>query len=98
MERGYFNITSATTTTLIEQYNESGAISFISVANCSSSNAVTITLYYDDATNQLSYIENLVIPVGCTLLLDKGLSFDNDVFSLKLTTTGTSPDVNVIIK
>ena len=93
-----FNITSATTTTLIDQHSESGSVSFISIANCNASNAVTIALFYDDNTTQTSYVENLSIPVGCTLVIDDNLGFENDTYSLKLTTAGTSPDVNVIIR
>ena len=98
MEKGLFNISSATTTTLISKNTFNGGISSISIANCSSSNTVTVTLYLDDDTNQTSYIENVVIPTGTTLVLDHNISFDNSVLALKLTTTGTSPDVNVIIK
>ena len=38
------------------------------------------------------------MPVGTTLILTEGLSFDNDSLALKITIAGTSPDVQVIIK
>ena len=98
MEKGLFNISSATTTTLISKNTFNGGISSISIANCSSSNAVTVTLYLDDDTNQTSIVENLNIPGGITLFLDKGITFDSSVLSMKLQTQGTGIDVNVIIK
>ena len=98
LQRGLFNITSATTTTLIDKLDGNGNIRSIRITNCSSSNAVTVTLYLDDDTNQISYIENLSIPATCSLLLNEDLNFNNNALALKLTTAGTSPDVNVIIK
>tara|TARA_R100000995_G_C3432940_1_gene99421 strand:- start:39 stop:335 length:297 start_codon:yes stop_codon:yes gene_type:complete len=98
METGLYNITSATTTTLIDILEDRGGIKSINIANCNASNIVTVTLFLDDGTNQTSYIENVVIPVGSSLMLNEGMSFNNNVLALKLTTAGTSPDVNVIIK
>ena len=98
MAYGLVNITSATTTTLIAKNDAAGSIRSINIANCSASNAVTVTLFLDDDTIQTSYIENVVIPTGTTLFLDNNIAFDNSVLSLKLTTVGTSPDVNIIIK
>ena len=98
MAYGLVNIASATTTTLIAKNDAAGSIRSINIANCSASNTVTVTLFLDDDTTQTSYIENVVIPTGTTLFLDNNIAFDNSVLSLKLTTVGTSPDVNVIIK
>ena len=98
MEKGLFNITSATTTELIAKNSLSGSINAIYIANCNATHAVTIKLFLTDGTNETAYIENLSIPVGCTLLLDDNLKFANNNLALKLTTAGTSPDVNVIIK
>ena len=98
MAYGLVNIASATTTTLIAKNNAAGSIRSINIANCSASNTVTVTLFLDDDPTQTSYIENVVIPTGTTLFLDNNIAFDNSVLSLKLTTVGTSPDVNVIIK
>ena len=98
MEKGLFNISSATTTELIAKNSLSGSIKAIYVANCSSSHAVTIKLFLTDGTNETSYVENLSIPAGCTLLLDDHVAFANNNLALKITTAGTSPDVNVIIK
>jgi hypothetical protein len=55
-------------------------------------------LFLDDDTNQTSIVENLNIPGGVSLFLDKGITFDSSVLSMKLQTQGTGIDVNVIIK
>ena len=98
MESGLFNISSATTTTLIDEGRLAGGIKSITIANCSSSNPATIRLFLSDGTNDTSIVENLVVPTACTLLLDHDIGFDNSVLALNLQVAGTSPDVNVIIK
>ena len=45
MAYGLVNITSATTTTLIAKNDAAGSIRSVNIANCSSSNAVTVTLF-----------------------------------------------------
>lgn len=99
MEQGLTNITSATTTTLIPIYGSGGSVSSIRLTNYSASNAVTIDLYLEDAAAAKSYMLNdLVIPVAGSLLLDEHMSFDNSVLGLKIVTVGTSPLLSVIIK
>ena len=98
MEKGLFNISSATTTELIAKNSLGGSIKAIYIANCNATYAVTIKLFLTDGTNETSYVENLSIPVGCTLLLNENINFNNTNLALKITTTGPSPDVNVIIK
>ena len=100
MERGLFNITSATNTILIDFDSYGCNISFIQISNNSASNAVTIGLYLNDGTaaNNAYLVKNLVIPTGTALVLNEGLTFDTSVLSLILTTAGTSPDVSVKIK
>jgi len=97
MENGLFNISSATTTTLIDTNTTGGSISRISICNCNASNIVTVRLFLTDGTNDTSIVEALVIPSGVTLLVEDIVSFNNAVLALKLQTAGTSPDVNVII-
>ena len=108
MEKGLFNITSATTTTLIEKLATShnvhvrdydrGNIRSINIANCNDSNLVYVSLYLDDGTNQTYFFKTNILWPGQTMILDKGVGFNSRALSLKLTTTGTSPDVNVIIR
>ena len=98
MERGLFNITSATTTTLIDKTTKSGNLDSINICNCNQDENVKIRLFLDNDTNQTSIVENLNIPGGVSLFLDKGIAFDSSVLSMKLQTQGTGIDVNVIIK
>jgi hypothetical protein len=99
MEQGLTNITSADTFTLIPIYGSGGSVSSIRLTNYSAANAVTIGLYLEDAAAAKSYMLNdLVIPVGGSLLLDEHMSFDNSVLGLKIVTVGSSPLLSVIIK
>ena len=101
MEIGLTNITSATTTTLIDFDSHRGNISTIQISNNNSSNPVTIDLYLHDGTvsNDAYIIKNVVIPSGVALLLNESpISFNTDVLALKITTAGTSPNVRVIIR
>ena len=98
MEYGLYNISSATTTTLVSQDSRAGKISSISICNCNQDEAVKIRLFLDDGTNETSLLEDLNIPGGVTLFLNEGLSFSTSVLSMQLQTQGTGVDVNVIIK
>lgn len=107
MEYGLYIIETAGTTPLVptksqttdyEGKNGRGAVESISICNCSASNAATVRLFLDDGTNETSIIESLVIPAGVTLLLSESLSFNNSILSMQLAVTGTSPNINVIVK
>jgi len=96
MEKGLVNISSATTTTLIEQYSRK-SVRVVNVCNCNQDENVKIRLFLDDGTNQTSFVENLNIPGGTTLEI-RDVVFDSSVLSLKLQTQGTGVDVNVIMR
>jgi len=98
MEYGLFNISGATTTTLVNQDSGAGKVSSISICNCNQDENVKIRLFLDDGTNETSLLEDLNIPGGVTLFLSEGLSFNTSVLSMQLQTQGTGVDVNVIIK
>ena len=102
MERGLFNITSATTTTLRAVLEESGGINSISLANTSQSTSVRASLFLEDEAGNKSYIVTTDIPGLTTLFLDQGLAYNGDRLSLKLTTSAgglsTSTPLSVIIK
>ena len=98
MEQGLFNISSATTTTLIEKQEGFGSIESITICNGSVHDA-TITLFLFDGTNATSIVETLTLPSSVTLCIDNGLAaFNSRRLSLKLSNSGTSPDLHVIIK
>ena len=102
MERGLFNITSATTTTLRTVLEESGGINSISLANTHGSTSVTIDVFLEDEAGSKSYIVKTDIPGATTLFLDQGIAYNGDRLSLKLTTSAgglsTSTPLSVIIK
>ena len=98
MEYGLTNITSATTTILKDFDEYGGGLKSIQISNNNASNVVTVSLFLRLAANNAYFFKNLVIPVGASLLLTEGLSFDTAILSLQITTAGTSPDVSVIIK
>jgi len=99
MERGLFNITTNATTELLPIYGTHGNVKSIRLSNYSAANDITIDLYLEDGSSNLSYIMNdLVIPVATTLLLTEELSFDNSVLGMKIVTSGTTPLLSVIIK
>ena len=76
----------------------SGNISKILIANEDS--AITkVTVDLHDGTNTFVIIKEVEIPVSSSLVLSDNISFDSEVFSLRITTTGTgTPTVTVIIK
>ena len=100
MELGLFNITSATTTTLVSKNSAFGAET-INITNTQANNAVFVSLYLDDGTNQTYYFKKDVIYPGERIFIGEGLEFNNANLGLKLTTEalvpGQSVSVNVII-
>ena len=101
MERGLFNISSATTTTLIDFYKGKGGISFIRLTNSHASTAVTVDLFLEDTSSTKCYLLKADIPGKSSVFLDN-VSFNNSVLALKITTAGAglhaSTPLSVIIK
>tara|TARA_B110000914_G_C15501344_1_gene465965 strand:+ start:156 stop:455 length:300 start_codon:yes stop_codon:yes gene_type:complete len=99
MERGLYNITTVGISTLLPISGNSGSIRSIRLCNYSLSNSVTVDLFLYDSANVLSYyIQNLVIPIKTTLLLDDDVAFDNSVLGMQVKTSGTTPLLSIIIK
>jgi len=96
----YKNYTSAATNEnlIVKGANISGRISKILIANVNTSNAVNVTIDLNDGTNTYTIIKEVEIPVKSTLVLSDNLSFDSSIYNLRITTSGTSPNVTVIIK
>lgn len=96
----YKNYTSAATNEnlITKGANISGRISKILIANVNTSNAVNVTIDLNDGTNAYTIIKEVEIPVKSTLVLSDNLSFDSSIYNLRITTSGTSPNVTVIIK
>ena len=94
----YVNVIAATTTTLIGANGVyGGALNKLTVCNNSLEEA-TINLFLEDLTpTQYSLVNNLVIPAGVTLVLEDNLQFNNEIYSLILTNSGTDPNLSIII-
>ena len=87
-----------TVTVITKGGGVSGNISKILIANENTSNAVDITVDLHDGTNTYTIIKEVEIPTNSSLVLTDNISFNKDIFNLRITTTGTSPIVTVIIK
>tara|TARA_R110002020_G_scaffold370443_1_gene582108 strand:+ start:475 stop:780 length:306 start_codon:yes stop_codon:yes gene_type:complete len=101
MERGLYNITSATTTTLIDKLEARGVINSINISNNNEDLLVYISLYLDDGTNQVYFFKKNLLHPGVVKFLNEGLSFNNNTLALKLkteATTSSTVNVSVIIK
>tara|TARA_R100001129_G_scaffold173237_1_gene144484 strand:- start:775 stop:1083 length:309 start_codon:yes stop_codon:yes gene_type:complete len=102
MERGLFNITSATTTTLIDIRTKQSKNISLRMTNTHASTAVTVDLFLEDESLNKVYILKTDIPGQTSLLLNEDLSFNNSTLALKLTTSAgglsTSTPLSVIIK
>tara|TARA_R110002020_G_scaffold146580_2_gene321230 strand:+ start:1118 stop:1429 length:312 start_codon:yes stop_codon:yes gene_type:complete len=100
----YTNITTGTTTTLITKgSNVSGNIKKISIANVDGHQADDVCLYLEDGSaNKFYFFKDLDIPMGTSLVLDDNLSFDSDIYNLKMITQnasdGGTPSLTIIIK
>ena len=93
------NTGSAETITLITKGSgDSGNIKKILIANENTSNAVNVTIDLHDGTNTFTIIKEVEIPVKSSLVLSDNVDFDSDIFNLRITTSGTTPLVTVIIK
>lgn len=92
----YNNITTATTTTLTKKSQGKGSITSVSISN-NSVNESTVSLFLDSGTSQFYFIKNVVIPSGVSLLINDNVPFDSLVYELKITNSGTSPDITLIL-
>lgn len=101
MEKGLYNITSATTTTLIDFYKGKGSISSIRLTNAHASTDVTVDLFLEDTSGTKCYILKTDIPGKSSVFLEN-VSFNNAVLALKITTAGAglggSTPLSIIIK
>ena len=101
LQPGLFNITTATDTTLVEKRSQRGSLSFINIANINTE-IIKISLYLDDDTNKTYFFKDNILYPGVRLTLDKGISFNDSVLSLKITTTKpigvNAVNINVITK
>ena len=97
----YVNITSATTTTLLQASDKqaTGNISKINISNNHATTVATVSLFLDlvSGSGDFYFFKSVVIPIGVSLVFDDKPSFNIDNYSLKLTNAG-SDDLSIIIK
>ena len=111
----YKNITASgdgTITDLIARGDYSkGTVRSIRITNYDGKTARTVSVFIEDSTaaattnagNKKFYLcSDVNIPVGASLLLDNGISYDGFIFSLRIKTyndaDGGAPALTVIIK
>jgi len=70
----------------------------ILIANENTSNAVNVTVDLNDGTNTYTIIKEVEIPVKSSLVLEDNVEFNSRDFNLRVTTSGTSPLITVIVK
>jgi len=93
----YKNISSATTETLIAKKSaHSGNIDKIVVTNHDNTDLTIIKLYLHDGTNTYTLAET-TIPALTSLVLEDNLSFNVNVYDLKIDSS-TTAEITVIIK
>jgi len=87
------NITSATTTILVEKEEASGEVGSVRVVNNHSGDS-QISLFSTDETTSFYFIKNLVMPTATAFVVD-GIYFDSDYQSLKIQTHSATTDIMV---
>tara|TARA_B100000902_G_scaffold24462_1_gene29441 strand:- start:2429 stop:2740 length:312 start_codon:yes stop_codon:yes gene_type:complete len=84
--------------TTVQRSTAIGDINSIRITN-TSTNAAVVSLFYDNAAGVDFYIiKNVNIPVGAAIFLDQDLSFNRSAYDLKVTNSGSSPSLTIIIK
>jgi len=72
-----------------------GSLNSISINNQHASTEAVVSLFLDDglgnANSDVFIVGPISIPSGVTLVLEDNVSFDNDIYSLKITNTGGLP-------
>jgi len=94
---GLFKTDEAGDYLILGKEESRGSISFVSICNEHGSISATVDLYTYDGTSSFYIIKNVVIPPGVTLVLNEGLSFDNNTLDLKINQVG-AVSMSIIIK
>ena len=87
-----------TITVITKNSGVSGNINKILIVNENTSNVVNVTVDLHDGTNTFTIIKEKEIAVKTSLVLSDNVDFDSNIFSLRITTSGTNPLITVIIK
>ena len=87
-----------TITVITKNSGVSGNINKILIVNENTSSVVNVTVDLYDGTNTFTIIKEKEIAVKTSLVLSDNVDFDSNIFSLRITTSGTNPLITVIIK
>jgi len=101
-----------TVTTLITKgASTSGRINKISISNVDAKDALSVSVFIEDATasastnagnNKFYFIQGITIPAFTTLILDDNVSFDKNQYNLRILTNqdvdNGPPNISIIIK
>tara|TARA_R100001463_G_scaffold59831_1_gene112138 strand:- start:51 stop:359 length:309 start_codon:yes stop_codon:yes gene_type:complete len=94
------NITSATTTTLIQKgSSETGNISKVLITNHDDSDSCVVKIQLNDgAGSPTTFVINETdIPARASLLLEDGVRFQSSLFRLEVTTSTGGSNINITI-
>ncbi len=97
----YKNITSGTTTTLVEKGGaQHGRFLKMLISNNNSSTATGICVDYYDGTNVYYIIRDTKIPSGATLVIEDNLAFNSSKYNLRISHDSGSgnPNLTVLLK
>jgi hypothetical protein len=99
--RGIWDITSAGAYEMIAVKTNKGSFKSISITNQHASAAAVVSLFLDDglgiANSDVFLAGPISIPSGVTLFLDN-VNFDNDIYALKITNSGSGLPISIIAR
>tara|TARA_R110000744_G_C18920871_1_gene511828 strand:- start:146 stop:490 length:345 start_codon:yes stop_codon:yes gene_type:complete len=101
-----------TVTTLITRgTSTSGDINKISISNVDTKDALSVSVFIEDAAvnaatnagnNKFYFIQGVTIPAFTTLILDDNVSFNKNIYNLRILTNqdvdNGPPNISIIIK
>ena len=96
----YSNTTTAGSTVVLTQPGvDNGNIEKILVCNISNNTAlVTFWINRVSPSKQYYLCKNVSMPAGSSFVLEDNISFDGNIYSLRMLNTGANPSIDVIIK
>ena len=90
------NITTATTTTLIEKETSNGNVGSMRIVNNHTAES-QVSVWITDDTTDFYFIKNLVIPTATAFILE-GVYLDINIQSLKIQTHSGTTDIMVQLR
>ena len=100
MAQVYSNTTTAGNTTILTQPGaDNGNIEKVLVCNRSNNQAI-VSLWINRVSPSRQYFlcKNVEMPGGSSFVLEDNVSFDGNIYSLRMLNTGSNPSIDVIIK